>query len=750
MKSLRPFLVIAVLACSVSAWAKSANVSGRVFLDSNRNGILDKDERGLSGIYVSDGERIVKTKKKGNYTFDDITIENPVCVFAIKPEGLKFTKDFFIFIDDDKENANIGLSEDPESKNKKFSFIHSSDIQFLIAKSNREWVERFKKLEEISKAKNSSFYICVGDLTPHGKLENLMAIRKETDKSARQFWPCFGGHDALEKEMKHPRTGNYQKVFGPLAYSWNYGGVHFIATISEKSFLSPFERERIWKWLLSDLKYVPANKPVILIGHITKMLRKEIAELKKDHKIIALLQGHMHAHHVYNMPEEPVICSAPWRTIDWGAGTIRARVVNIDNGKISTETIPIIKKNPSPSVDKNAQLVKILKNENWNSHTGSNKTRSVQIAMKPPLKLRWKMNLGKFQPYSGSPVLYKGKVYFGTSDPDIPVKNSGVVCIDAVTGKILWKKRLPESIYSSILASDNKIFALGAEGTLWALDFKNGEPLWSAYLYQNTHYSKKKTNKYEWRLAIAPLAFDSGKTLATMSHQNVAVDSGTGKILWRQRIASEVFYPMGGCASSSHNVFAESNKEVAALNLDDGKVVWKKNITELGAKRKKDRGLACPLYSDGSIYFAHRSNISKIEASTGKLIWNFPVKDSGMNYLSSFALSGNKLVFASGSSVSCLNASNGKMLWNFKTRNRKEADLGEFIYLNNNSSPAIIGKTVCVGADDGYFYVLSLNDGSALQEIRIGSPVKSSPACAGNLVCFSDFAGNLYGYTFKQ
>ena len=90
------------------------------------------------------------------------------------------------------------------------------------------------------------------------------------------------------------------------------------------------------------------------------------------------------------------------------------------------------------------------------------------------------------------------------------------------------------------------------------------------------------------------------------------------------------------------------------------------------------------------------------------------------------------------------------MLWNFKTRNRKEADLGEFIYLNNNSSPAIIGKTVCVGADDGYFYVLSLNDGSALQEIRIGSPVKSSPACAGNLVCFSDFAGNLYGYTFKQ
>lgn len=730
---------------------QSADVTGCVFLDQNKNGQKDQDEKGIPDIYVSDGEKIIKTGPDGRYAFKGMPVRE--CAFVILPENYSPVKDFFVFVDTNKIDANIALYHNAQGKEHNFAFIQSGDIQMLESVKDKEKAcrELFGKLEDISRKNDVRFYICAGDLTLFGNMGDLEAIKKVTDESERRFWPCFGGHDGLDKTMKYPKTGNYKQVFGPLAYSWNYGGVHFIVMIAEKQFLSANEKVRMQKWLRNDIALLPDGANIVLTGHLASLMKEEIDELKGKHAVIAILQGHVHAHAIYNTKETPVICSGPWRPLDWGAGTIKARIINVRDGKIKTETIPFINTFSAPERDTNAPAVILSEQENWNSFSGPAGKRSVDLKMNLPLKLAWKVSLGKFQPFpAGTPIICNKKVYVGIADPDFPAQKAGVVCIDAEKGNVLWRTPLDEAIYSPVAAYQGRIFALGGEGTLWALDADTGKIIWSTSIYDHTAYSK---DKYVWHQALAPVVAEDGRIFVALAKYNAAIESESGKIVWTQEAGTEEYSATAGLTVGKKMVYSINNDGVAALDIKTGGVLWQKKLLELGAQKNSDRGISTPIHDGDAIYFPHRVNIAKVNESNGNILWNFTNTYGSMNSIASPALAGGKLVLARGTNVFALSASAaaaGGILWKFNTRSYNEAGWGFGDILINASSPAIAGDKVLVGGDDGYFYVLALNDGKKLQEIRMGSPIKSSPACAGNLVCITDFNGNLYGFTWGK
>ena len=63
-----------------------------------------------------------------------------------------------------------------------------------------------------------------------------------------------------------------------------------------------------------------------------------------------------------------------------------------------------------------------------------------------------------------------------------------------------------------------------------------------------------------------------------------------------------------------------------------------------------------------------------------------------------------------------------------------------------NSSPAILGNTVYVGASDGEVHAFSLADGAKLGSYRLGVPIASSPFIAGNTLYVGAYDGNLYAF----
>ena len=66
--------------------------------------------------------------------------------------------------------------------------------------------------------------------------------------------------------------------------------------------------------------------------------------------------------------------------------------------------------------------------------------------------------------YMSSPIVYRGYLYLGNS-------NGVIRCIDAITGEMVYEKRLGPgaAILSSLVAADGKVFCASENGTVYVL-----------------------------------------------------------------------------------------------------------------------------------------------------------------------------------------------------------------------------------------------------------------------------------------
>jgi len=77
----------------------------------------------------------------------------------------------------------------------------------------------------------------------------------------------------------------------------------------------------------------------------------------------------------------------------------------------------------------------------------------------------------------------------------------------------------------------------------------------------------------------------------------------------------------------------------------------------------------------------------------------------------------------------------GKQKWEFRARDQIDS-----------SAVVCGGKSLIFGSDDGYIYALDLEKGAELWRFEAGSPVKTSPAVAGDYVIFGADDGVLYAF----
>ena len=96
------------------------------------------------------------------------------------------------------------------------------------------------------------------------------------------------------------------------------------------------------------------------------------------------------------------------------------------------------------------------------------------------------------------------------------------------------------------------------------------------------------------------------------------------------------------------------------------------------------------------------------------------------------AYAGGTVYYAAGTNVYAVRATDGAALW---------TSTGTAAF---DTSPAISGDALYVGADDAYLYKISLKDGSVLWKQNLGTEVRSSPVVANGRV----FAGTNDGHVF--
>ncbi|PHX93929.1 MAG: alcohol dehydrogenase [Pedosphaera sp.] len=219
----------------------------------------------------------------------------------------------------------------------------------------------------------------------------------------------------------------------------------------------------------------------------------------------------------------------------------------------------------------------------------------------PPLAWQKKLGTG----WAG-PVALGGKaiVFHRVADQEL------VECLDAKTGKELWKQSFPTR-YTDRFSFDNgpratpciadgRVFVFGANGNLHALDLATGKPLWSVDTQKDFG-----ADPGFFGFACSPLV-ESKALLVNVGGKNgagiVAFESVTGKVLW-QAPDDEASYSapiVANLAGLRHALFFARHKLVS-LDPANGKVHF---TFPWGPKMQASVSAAVPVVSGDTVFIS--------------------------------------------------------------------------------------------------------------------------------------------------
>ncbi|MEM7398791.1 MAG: calcineurin-like phosphoesterase family protein [Pseudomonadota bacterium] len=301
----------------------ATRASGTVFEDANRNTRLDADEKGISGVLVSNGREVVQTDADGRYSlpaYDDMNL------FITKPAGFSTPVDEdmipqFNYIHKVKgspplrfggiaptgplpEAINFPLIPDPIGD--RFQCLVFGDPQPY---SNRElgFVRDTagKMVAERDNAKTECLLfegdVMGDDLSLYPRFKSIMAAA-----GVPQYFVA-GNHDLdFDAARDADSLDTFRREWGPEYYSFDIGKVHFVVLdnvlypcngIDPHPFCAPSAKptyngvisERQLEWLKNDLALVPKDKLIVLNAHIPFVSFSDAGEQKHQTDNLAAL-----------------------------------------------------------------------------------------------------------------------------------------------------------------------------------------------------------------------------------------------------------------------------------------------------------------------------------------------------------------------------------------------------------------------------------------------------------------------------
>ncbi|ERJ58079.1 calcineurin-like phosphoesterase C-terminal domain-containing protein [Sphingobacterium paucimobilis] len=301
-------------------------VKGRVFIDVNKNGKFEKNEKGLAGVSVSNGREVVQTDGNGNYT---LPVDKDNIIFVVKPTNYSFPSDsynqpVFYYIHKPLGSPKLKYATSsatgaipksldfpvyPKAEPNTFSALIFGDPQAYT----QEELDFFKKgiVDDISDKKSFLFGISLGDLV--GDDLSLHEPYKQTIAHMGLPWyNVMGNHDMnYDVTVDSLSDESFEMNFGPNNYSFNYGNAHFIVLDNiiypnprtGKGYLGGFRKDQL-DFVENDLKFVSKDKLIVLAFHIplyhenSNVFRNEdrqrLFDILKDYPNTVSLSAHTH------------------------------------------------------------------------------------------------------------------------------------------------------------------------------------------------------------------------------------------------------------------------------------------------------------------------------------------------------------------------------------------------------------------------------------------------------------------------
>ncbi|WP_222984168.1 metallophosphoesterase [Flagellimonas meishanensis] len=256
-----------------SLYPQNLEITGKVFVDTNGNGAQEANEKGIPGVVVSDQAATAISDATGSFCLVSTT-DFPY-VFISKPNG--YAGNFF-----KPKAAQVSFPLQKTGDQSHFRFIHASDTH--VDSLNLPRMQRFRQLVDSLAV---DFVVITGDL-----IRDALRVNEETasnyyrmyreaiEKIKVPVYSSMGNHElfGIERDKSlisqdHPLYGKkmYRHFLGPNYYSFNHGGVHFVAIdgvdYQNLYYFGGVDSLQL-QWLEKDLQPLPEHTPIITFNHI--------------------------------------------------------------------------------------------------------------------------------------------------------------------------------------------------------------------------------------------------------------------------------------------------------------------------------------------------------------------------------------------------------------------------------------------------------------------------------------------------
>jgi outer membrane protein assembly factor BamB len=383
--------------------------------------------------------------------------------------------------------------------------------------------------------------------------------------------------------------------------------------------------------------------------------------------------------------------------------------------------------------------------QDWPQWRGINRDSKVTGFKAPAtwpaeLKQQWKVSVGSGD---ATPVMVGNKIYLNTRQGDQEV----VLCLDASTGKELWKTPYPAIAVTGPSASQHpgprgtpsvsngKIVTFGASGILSCLDAETGKLLWRKDNPANAFPA--------FFTGASPLIAD-GMCIIHIGKKDdgqvVACDLNTGAEKWKWSGEGPSYSsPSVMNIDGKKLLIVITEKNIMALGLADGKMLWQ--IAETDQQRYYN--CVSPYIDGQTIYLTGQGTgmkAIKVEKSgneyTAKEIWSNT--EGGAKWNTPILKDGFLYGFTDQKRIYCINAATGQTAW---IDNAVTSDFSTIV----DCGSVIIGLT---STDN---LIVLKPDGKAYSEVvkyKVSdTPIYAYPVISGNSIYVKD-AETLIRFSF--
>jgi outer membrane protein assembly factor BamB len=289
--------------------------------------------------------------------------------------------------------------------------------------------------------------------------------------------------------------------------------------------------------------------------------------------------------------------------------------------------------------------------------------------------------------------------------------------------KQIWVRNSHSLLEFPPVVYGERIFQLGDDGVLNALDRRNGYLIWSRRLGQLSASSPAATAN---TLYVTILYSGHPKSPGRI----IALNSANGAVRWWHAL------PSGSESSplidNGRVFFGSQNGTVYALNDRTGARIW--------SYRAASAVKASPSLSGGVLYFGDYSGrLQAISERTGRRLWvtksEGALLGSGNFYSTAAVVYGRVFLGNTDGRIYAYDASTGHLDWAVQT--------GAYVY----ASPAVtnapgLGPTIYIGSYNGTFYALNARSGHISWRFNAHGRISGSATILGRVVYFSDLGSH--------